>query len=565
MPVPTAVPGVDPIRGGTLTAVQQLNARGLDPFLRISTGIVTPIRPMYDKLIEPSKFDGASAVPDLATEWSLSSDGKVYSFKLREGVTFHDGSAFTAEDVVYSMDRMKNAEKYESQTEGDGGAPSRLRDPGNAAAMAVVDAAVAIDDTTVEIRLKEFSSAFFNQLLELTRTLYILPSDVRPGDVNEKGNGTGPFRFVSSEADVKFVMEASPDHWKTDAAGRQIPYLDAIEIFIISDTTAIIGAFTSGNVLWQRPVVTNRLAGRNAELTSSIPGWQHANMASTLNSLFLNNRNPALRDPRVREAIDIAVDRFAVRDLAYGPETAIVLHGVGIPAELNGAWALPRQMFEGRPGYADNQVDRARDVLAARQLMRAAGFSPDNPLELRFVARLSSQEAMQIAIDSLADIWVVPTGEGLVIPGSSDFDELRTKNWDVGWFFLFSGSPFPGANMRLQYGPTFNDEGYFTEHWDLGPVGQLWVDFLQARTFDEQLAIAEEIQIDLLERRIFVPLFRTKRFHSWWPSLRNMPLTQCCTVADVVEDMEQLWIDRDFTPFGDKTDGGSPNYVPGSN
>ena len=159
----------------------------------------------------------------------------------------------------------------------------------------------------------------------------------------------------------------------------------------------------------------------------------------------------------------------------------------------------------------------------------------------------------------------MPTNEGLVIPGSNDYDELRTKNWDVGWFFNFSGSPFPGAVMKQQYSSSFNDEGYFTEPWDFGKVDGLWDSFIRARTFDEQLAIAEEIQLDFLERRIFIPLFRTKRFHSWWPSVRNMPLTQCCTVADVVEDMEQIWVDRDFTPFGDKTDGGSPNYVPGSN
>ena len=112
VPVPTAVPGVDPIAGGTLTAVQHLNGRGVDPLLRIVPGIVTPVRPIYDKLIELSKFDGSSPVPDLATEWSLSSDARVYTFKLHEGVKFHDGSDFTAEDVVYSMDRMKNPEKY---------------------------------------------------------------------------------------------------------------------------------------------------------------------------------------------------------------------------------------------------------------------------------------------------------------------------------------------------------------------------------------------------------------------------------------------------------------------
>ena len=119
--------------------------------------------------------------------------------------------------------------------------------------------------------------------------------------------------------------------------------------------------------------------------------------------------------------------------------------------------------------------------------------------------------------------------------------------------------------MRQQYSSAFNEDDYFTEPWDFGKVDGLWDDFIQARTFDEQLAIAEMIQLDFLESRIFLPIFRSKRFHSWWPSLRNMPLTQCCTVADVVEDMEQLWIDRDFAPFGSDTDGGSPNYMPGRN
>ena len=56
-------------------------------------------------------------------------------------------------------------------------------------------------------------------------------------------------------------------------------------------------------------------------------------------------------------------------------------------------------------------------------------------------------------------------------------------------------------------------------------------------------------------------MFRSAIFHSWWPALRNMPRTQCCTVADVVEDMEALWIDRDFTPFGTRTEGDVGNFM----
>ena len=558
-PAPTATPEPvvpEPRRGGTLVAVQHLNARGLDPMLNVCPGTCAPIRPMYDKLVELSKFDGATAVPDLAESWNISGDGKIFTFNLRQGVKFHDGSDFTAEDVVYSVFRAQNPEKFEEM-----GAPRNLRDSNLVDNFSIVNNVEAIDPFTVRFTLDKFSDKWFNSLLEVRFTLYIIPSDKPYEEQLAEGTGTGAYVFDENVPDEKFTLKANPNYWKTDPDGNQLPFLDAIEIFIINDNSALLAAFTSGRALWERPVSANRVAGRAEELAGQIPGFQMAGLASTLHSLVFNNRNPILKDIRFRQAVDLALNRHAVNELAFG-SAGIVFHGVGIPPELNGGgWGLDPKIFEDRPGYHKDPVKRAEDVENAQALMRELGFGPDNPLKLLFLARTSSQEEMTVVLDSLRDIWIETTSEGLVVPGRNETAELESKNWDVLYFFLLAGSPYPGFQMRAEFSSVRNDSGWFTEDWDYSFVDPLWDQFDATSDRAVQQRIAEQIQELMLEKLYFVPMFRSAIFHSWWPALRNMPRTQCCTVADVVEDMEALWIDRDFTPFGTKTEGDVGNFM----
>ncbi len=557
-PAPTATPeptAPEPKRGGTLVAVQHLNARGLDPMLNVCTGTCAPIRPMYDKLIELSKFDGATAVPDLAESWNVSGDGKTFTFKLRQGVKFHDGSDFTAEDVVYSVFRIKNPEVFEEM-----GAPRNLRDSVGLASFSIVSNVEAIDPFTVRFTLDKFSDKWFNGMLEVRSTLYIIPSDKPYEDFLTDPIGTGPYVFDQNTPDEKFSLKASPNYWKKDPDGRQLPFLDAIEIFIINDNSALLAAFTSGRALWERPVSANRVAGRAEELAGQIPGFQLGGLASTLHSLLFNNRNPVFKDIRLRQAVDLALNRHAVNELAFG-SAGIVFHGVGIPPELNGGgWSLDPKIFEDRPGYHRDPVKRAEDVKNAQALMRELGFGPDNPLKAKFVARTSAQEEMTVAMDSLKDIWIEPTSEGLVVPGRNETAVVLSKDWDIVYFFQLAGSPYPGFRMREEFSSLTNASGWYTEDWDFSFVDPLWEQFDATSDRSVQQPIAEQIQELILEKLYFVGMFRSSIFHSWWPALRNMPRTQCCTVADVVEDMEALWIDRDFEPFGTKTEGDVGNF-----
>ena len=557
-PRPTATSAsslADPIRGGMLQAVQHLTIRGMDPLLNVCTGTCSVNRPFFNKLISVNKADGATAEPELATSWDVSGDGKVYTFNLRAGVKFHDGSDLTAEDVVHSVDRIQNPEKFEAL-----GAPRNLRDTSAQRAWEIVTNAEAIDPTTVRFTLSKFSDSWFNSMLEVRATFYVVPSDVDVETLNEEGIGSGPFILDSVKFDEKIEMSANPNYWNTDASGRPYPYLDAVEVFIISDSSALLAAFTTGQVLWERPVSANRVAGRQDELRRQIPGLQIAPLASTLNAVMLNNRNPALRDPRVREAIDLALNRHAINQASTN-NTAIVFHGVSIPPELNGTWSLPKSLFEDRPGYHLDPVKRAVDLEAAQALMRAAGFGPGNPLRLRTVARGSSIDEITVTMDSLRDIWIETDSDGIVDTGPSDTAEFQSQNWDISWFFFFSGSPYPGFGTRDQFSSRFNDLGWLSNPWDYSTVDPLWEEFDSISDRARQGEIFDEIQMKFLELRYVIGAYRTALFHSWWPALRNMPRSQCCTVADVVEDFEGFWIDRNFEPFGSLTEGDTPIYA----
>ncbi len=548
-PAPTATPSApQPQYGGTLVGLQILNPRCLDPILNCVQHL-DGARGMWNKLVRFDPADGSSAIPDLAESWTASADGKSFSFKLRKGVTFHNGSAFDAEDVLFSIDRIQDPEKYEAL-----GLPQRLRSSGATAFWEVVTGVAAPDPFTVDITLSRPSNTWFASMLEQTQTLYIVPSDVPVDENNDSPIGTGPYVYDSFTADEQITAKRYPNYWKRNSAGQQLPFLDAYQFFIINDTSALLAAFRTARGHWIKPINANRVRGREAELRADIPGMQNAPLASTLHVVYMNNRK-GFDDLRVRQAMDLVINRQKVLELAFA-NSGIVNHGVMIPAELNGAWALPASTFENRPGYRQGAA-REQDVAAAQALMRAAGYGPDKPLEARVVVRTSGVDEMTVSLDDLKDIWIVPTSEGIVTPGRTENDELRTKNWDLGFQFLLSGGDFPGFVFRQNFSSIRNTTlgGIFSNDWDFSDIDPLWEQFDAEPDRQQQGEIVNDLQMKFLERLYVIPIFRSKVFHAWWPAVFDMPRTQCCTVSDVVEDLELVWLNKEHAPIGSLTTG----------
>lgn len=231
---------------------------------------------------------GMEVVPDLATDWRSSDGNRTWTFRLRDGVRFHDGRPFTADDVVANVERVL-----------DPRVPAQVR-----VKIDMIRRAVAVDPTTVRFDLSEPNAELPAGLIEVKMT------DVaRIGQINRTANGTGPYRLA------KFVPGQTVNLVRDDAYWGEKGHFDAVDVVRYADQTAAEGAFRGGDldVLWSVPPTSVdglASAGSGQVLESREPSgvmvWE------------LDTSSPPFDDPRAREALALAADRRTMFDAAYG-------------------------------------------------------------------------------------------------------------------------------------------------------------------------------------------------------------------------------------------------------
>ncbi len=193
-------------------------------------------------------------IPGLAESWEVSDDGTVYTFKLREGVTWHDGEPFSAEDVVFTYSQIvMNPEALA------GDAAQFVKTVDGEEQMVTVE---AVDDMTVRFTLPTASPAFLLQqrffimpkhkLLEFSQEGGAAPADINnawptDGDLSNVV-GTGPFRLTGYTAGQKVTLQKNENYWQQDADGTKLPYLDTLEFLIVSGTENGVAQFLAGNL-----------------------------------------------------------------------------------------------------------------------------------------------------------------------------------------------------------------------------------------------------------------------------------------------------------------------------
>lgn len=295
--------------------------------------------------------------PRLATEWNLKEDDDtVWVFTLREGVTFHDGAEFTAEDVVFSLDRARSEASNMRQLHAD------------------VESVTAVDDYTVEVKMKGPSPLYPNNV---TNTFIMDKTWSETNDVAEvqdfgagednyavrNTNGTGPYILESREPDVRSVLRINENHWaETKPAVTEIIYTP------ISDAATRVAALLSGEVdiVQDVPVQDiDRLSATDGVKVETGPenriiyfGYKLSD--EPLASSDITEGNP-FADPLVREAMELAIDREAIKEVVMRGQS--VPAGVASPPFVNG-WT---EELDASP---------ATDVERARELMTEAGY-PD--------------------------------------------------------------------------------------------------------------------------------------------------------------------------------------------
>jgi peptide/nickel transport system substrate-binding protein len=283
---------------------------------------MAPQGPMYDTLIRRDPRDGQTIIPDLAYHWEIAPDTKTYTFFLRQGVTFHDGAAFTAEDVKATYSRIIWP-------------PQGVSIP-RTPLFAAVSEIVIRDPYTIEFRLSEARPTSF-MLGAFASGWNII---VRKKTLEEHNNnlrnvqdypGTGPFRHVSRKDKEVWIVEKNPHYWNTG-----LPYLDRLEIYHLAPwSPELAAALLAGKLDYARLV--DPVAARKVRAT---PGMASADFdQSVIIAVWVNNQKKLFNDPRVRRALHLVIDRYALLDVVKDMMPALT-GGFNYPIST---WGTPRE------------------------------------------------------------------------------------------------------------------------------------------------------------------------------------------------------------------------------
>ena len=319
---------------GVLIVGQIAEPKSLDPAAVTAVNDFRILMNVYDGLVRYK--DGTLEVePALATDWEISEDGTVYTFNLRDDVTFHDGSDFDAEAVVFNFERMLNEDHPYHDT-----GPFPL-----AFFFSAVDTVEAVDATTVRFTLNEPFAPFLSNLAYPTG-LIVSPAAVEQhgGEFGRNPSGTGPFTFAEWRPNEAVVVEANPDYW--DGA----PSLEAVVYRPITDANTRTAEMLAGGIdlmVEVPPVALSEFQGEEFTV--------HEQAGPHVWFLILNAKEGPFADKRVRQAANYAVNKEAlVNDVLEG--TAEVAAGPTPPAF---AWAH-NESLEPYP----YDPDRARELIA---------------------------------------------------------------------------------------------------------------------------------------------------------------------------------------------------------
>ena len=315
----------------TITIAMQLEPPHLDPTSAAAQAIDSVV---YTNIFEGlTRFMGdGSVVPGLAESWEISDDGLTYTFHLREGVTFHDGSAMDSADVKFSLDRARADDSQNAQK----------------ALFTGIASVETPDPQTVVVTLMEPNgSLLFN--LAWGDAVIVAPETIETITTNPVG--TGPYTFADWVQGDRIELARNPDYW-----GEQ-PAMASATFKFISDPTAAFAAMMAEDV----DVFTGFPAPENLPQFEADPRFQVL-VGSTEGEtiLAMNNKVAPLDNIKVREAISHAIDRQAIIDGA--------MFGYGTPI---GTHFAPHN-----PAYVDLTGSSAYDPEKAKALLAEAGF-PD--------------------------------------------------------------------------------------------------------------------------------------------------------------------------------------------
>lgn len=360
---------------------------------------------LCDKLVDVNPQLGY--VPQLATAWNWSEDGKTLTMTLRDGVTFHDGEVFDAAAVKFNLDRARTL-------------PDSLRK----SELSSVESVEAVDPKTVVIKVKQPDATLISQLSD--RAGMMLAPKASATEVGSKPVCSGPYKFVQRVYQDRIVLERFDNYWN-----KQAYHFDKVIFLAIPDATVRLANLRSGDLdIIERVAPTDVKTARadsNLQVLNT-PGLGYAQlMFNTSNGERSNT--PVGQDKRVRKAFELAIDRDAINQ--------VVFEGLFTPS----AQPFPKSS----PYYDKDLPMPARDVEQSKKLLAEAGVKLPLSVELKVTNNPIAQQVGQI-IQAMAEeagfkVTLVATEYATLLA------EQQSGNFQIGMSY-WSGRPDPDGDIH---------------------------------------------------------------------------------------------------------------------
>jgi len=500
-PVPAKDAPKPSVWGGTLKLAAHGPPAHFDFYASNTIANIGSQAPMYNKLVR--KIGVSTELPitgDLAHSWEIAPDAKTYTFFLRDGVKFHDGSDFSAEDVKASYDRIIF--------------PQGELVSGRKTNFGAVTSVNVLDSLTVEFELDAARGPGW-MLTAMAHGWNVIISketiDATGGDLKEVDNhpGTGPFKYVSRN-DERWVQERFVDYWDPSK-----PNVDRIEhIWLVAWTPELSAALLSGVVdwgMWLDPKLGNAIRDGEKEGLKGVR-WTLPNIGG----MVFNQTRAPYDDKRVRRAISIAIDQAAIneatKDLRVAELGDWFLYGT--------PFAMTPAQLAAEPGLRTPTDD---DIALAQSLLADAGYPNGDgfPTVTLVTRETPDQKVTNSAIQAMLKQHLNIDAEIELTDISVHGEKLRTQEFDFSTNAGYTvGLTDPAAYIVAGLGmcgdrPCDQNMG----QWNHAGFNDLIVKLTDEGEQGARLAIVNEMRDILLEEWPLMPMGPAPQFWGWSENL----------------------------------------------
>lgn len=447
----------------------------LDPAVTIDNFDMREIFPVYDRLVQYKVVNGLGTTevePMAAESWTASEDGLTWTFKLKSGIAFNDGTPLDAAAVKYSIDRMLAIKM------------------GPAGNFDSLESVTVVDPMTVSFRLKHPFAPFL-QVLATNGGSIVNPKvaekakgdDLSQGWLSQHMDGSGPYEMKEWLLGERLVLEARPGYW------GKAPALKRVIIRTMREPADRRLALEKGDVDITESILVDQLPQLEKNPGVHIGRYD----GQFVEYVYLNNTKAPLNDKRVRQALSYAVDYQGIIDY--------VLQGNG--EQMRGP--IPRGMW----GHNPKAFQYKRDVEKAKALLKEAGFEKGLTLTLIYSERRATWEQIATILQSnFSDIGVTLKLEMMANPALRD--RVANKDYELclgAWSPDF-GDPYMFANLWFdsQYGGMAGNRSYYSNP----EVDTMLRRAAESTNPDERLKLYNQVQDTVIDDAAYLYLYQLK-------------------------------------------------------